>query len=219
MPNYQPNIPTGSVPFDLDYLNLLANFQQLDLAYGIDHIAFSDTSGVPPVGISGLHKKVTMPQSGAPGCQANQLVIFTGRLPSTNSALFYQRDSGGVIEVTGPYDPVPLTNNYSPMSGGGPVGTAYSAGYTVMIGGVIYQYGSYQVSSISPSTGTVKFPATFLNGASVVVNITPICKSGGATINNTFSVQSATVSATQFQWNAQTSTSEYTGFYWTAIGN
>lgn len=44
MPTYQPNIPTGLVDLDVDYLNLQGNFQVLNSTYGVDHVPFANTT-------------------------------------------------------------------------------------------------------------------------------------------------------------------------------
>ena len=41
---YNPNVPTGSVPLNVDYQNLQNNFKQLDLSFGVNHVLFSEAT-------------------------------------------------------------------------------------------------------------------------------------------------------------------------------
>ena len=122
--------------------------------------------------------------------------------------------------MTRNFTPKGLTNNYLPADGGGAVGTKFSAGYTFIPGGLIYQYGFYNngTSGITTSRQDLKFPFKFTNASSVIVTITPICKAGGTSVEDTFSYETGTVSTTQFTWNATTSTTAYQGINWVAIG-
>lgn len=244
MPVYNPNAPTGTVPLDQDYLNLQANFQQLDIAYGYDHVPFSNTSGLPPTlnGQSGLHQVIHMLAFStlATNPLNNNYPISLGTIPPSqpvpvsltgeifttqsndgynpDEIIWYQTGGGRLTQLSRNFQPLPFTNNYTAASGGA-VGTNFSAGATFIPGGLTYQYGSFTPGSIGTSSGIVKFPLKFINASSVIVSITAICKAAGSSINNTFSIKNGTVTAFQFQWNCQTSTSEYTGFTWTAVGN
>ncbi len=56
MPVYQPNIPTGTVNLDVDYLNLQGNFDQANIVYGTDHYPFDNATPN-----QGFHNVVTTP--------------------------------------------------------------------------------------------------------------------------------------------------------------
>jgi len=56
MPVYQPNIPTGTVNLDVDYLNLQGNFNQANIVYGTDHYPFDNATPN-----QGFHNLVTTP--------------------------------------------------------------------------------------------------------------------------------------------------------------
>ncbi len=244
IPTYQPNIPTGTVNLDQDYLNLQGNFQQLNIAYGLDHVAFSDTSGLPPTvnGISGLHKVIHMlsfstlatnplnnnyPISLVTVPPSQPLKVdLTGEIFTTESndgynpdqILWYQSGGARLTQLTRNFQPLPFKNNYTAASGGA-VGTDFNAGATFIPGALTYQYGSFTPGTISGSSGTIKFPLKFINASTVIVSLTAICKAGGTTVNSTFSIETGTVTATQFKWSCPTSTSAYAGFTWTAVGN
>lgn len=84
---------------------------------------------------------------------------------------------------------------------------------------LILQYGSSIPGSIisGHSIGTTSFPISF-SKVPFFIALSPISQVGGASINNTISVVTGTLDKTSFGWNWQTSTSQYTGFYWWAIG-
>jgi hypothetical protein len=42
--SYNPLVPTGSVPLNVDYQNLQNNFQQLDTSFGVNHVLFSEAT-------------------------------------------------------------------------------------------------------------------------------------------------------------------------------
>ena len=52
---FNPNVPTGLVPLDQDYLNLQNNNQALDNVYGVNHLKFSNSTGN-----KGKHTQVEM---------------------------------------------------------------------------------------------------------------------------------------------------------------
>jgi len=132
--------------------------------------------------------------------------------------LWYQSGGGRLTQLTRNFQPLPFTNNYTAASGGA-VGVNFNAGATFIPGALTYQYGSFIPGTISGSSGIVKFPLKFINATTVIVTITPIAKDASTNINNTFSLINASTTTTQFQWTCQTSTSQYTGFTWTAVGN
>src|ERR1700722_1105497 len=231
MPIYQPGIPTGTVKLSSDYLNLQNNFNQLNVAYGVDHVQFSDTTGAPPGGRSGLHTAVHLndvsttatnpPNNYPPVFPAAYHLTCCVFATQSNDVLWMMRGAGDTIQLSRNFTPSLLTNNYAAADGSGNVGTMYSAGYTFLPGALSYQYGSVNFGSGGiPSTPlTVKLPLKFINASSVIVSLTAISKASGATINETIGLVSGSVTTTQFQWNAQTSTSQYVGITWTAVGN
>lgn len=107
MPAYQPNIPSGTVNLDVDYTNVLGNFQQLNIVYGTDHYPFDNATPN-----QGFHNKVTTPAfvasppTGLPP-------------PTTTNPIFYafqQYPALGVLQYSrGPSSAVPtaLTKLYS----------------------------------------------------------------------------------------------------------
>jgi hypothetical protein len=228
MPTYQPNIPTGSVPLNQDYLNLQGNFQQLEIAYNRDHVPYSDTSGVTPPGISGMHKALHMvPVSTVASNPPNNQPIngYTattgfGQLLSaqindginTDTALFW---------LTGGNRLAQLTRNFTPSF----IGTSGSTnGYTFIPGGLIVQFGfinstttsSFQTVTFSTQPNNIAFPnACFAVFTQPYGSGTPPAAGRTATVE----IRKSTISNTKFDWVYVTTSGEYSGFWWIAIGN
>jgi hypothetical protein len=230
MPTYQPNVPTGTVDLDQDYLNLQGNFQQLDIAYGYDHVAFSDTSGLPPTvnGISGLHKVIhalanTVTSGGDP---VNYPIVpptpvaLTGEIFTTESndgfgvdeILWYQTAAGKLSQ---------LTSNIVPK-----VSSGTEFGYTFLAGGLIMQWGvaTSSFGSSGTTTGSVLFTTSSRNknfpNACFNVQMTLLGASGSSQTLQLDSNTSPNPRPTGFTWRFTTAPSgtSYTGFYWIALG-
>lgn len=238
MPTYQPNIPTGSVPLNADYLNLQGNFQQLNVAYGYDHVPFSDTSGLPPTpnGISGLHKAIhqvpvsTVASNGPTNQPINGYTATTGFNQilsaqindgiNTDTALYSLTSGNRLQQLTRNFVPVPSSPN----------------GYTFIPGGLILQWGFVNGSHAMGSppvnvfdagdTGTVTFATSNIAFPNSIINVfTQVyftsTSSQGAPSNSsaiTISIDFATMTKTQFKWKFVGSGSSYTKFTWYALG-
>ncbi len=214
MPTYQPNIPTGTVDLDQDYLNLQANFQQLDIAYGYDHVAFSNTSGLPPTvnGQSGLHKVIHMlanstlatnPANNYPPTAVTP-VSLTGELFTTQSndgldtdtILWYQSASGKLSQ---------LTRNITPSLG--------NNGYTYLPGGILLQWGRFNPASAT--TVVVTFTQPFVNN---IFNIQLTYRVDDSSTIRSGVLDSPSPNKNGFTWIGN-STSSLKFIYWMAIGN
>lgn len=223
--SYQPGIPTGTVSLDVDYQNLQNNFQQLDTQFGIDHIPFSNTSGIPPGGVNGYHTSVHFnPQSTTvtdppnnydptnsnplsyPAATAGFGQMFSCQVNdgiNTDESLYYL--SGG-NRLTA------LTRNFAP--------TASTNGQTFLPGGLILQWGykSGLSGSWPTSQQTLNFNTNNIDftNACFAVFITFI----GPSSTSTGDICINSVSKTDFKWQfTGSSSASYDGFYWWAIGN
>lgn len=195
MPTYQPGIPTGLVDLDVDYQNLQDNFQQLNIAYGVDHVPFSDTSGVPPGGISGMHTIIHLQSNAAPSAVATVGQLFNTNQNdniNTDTVLWFLTGGGRLLQ---------LTRNFVP--------TLNTNGATFLPGGIILQWGTQAL----PGTGTTNFLVR--NTAVYNVQTTLI---GDSSSSNIVSVIATTAgNPGKFTWNF-TGSSSYTSFFWMAIG-
>lgn len=199
MPTYQPNIPTGAVPLNQDYLNLQGNFQQLNIAYGGDHVPFSDTSGNPPSGQSGMHTIIHLQPQSPPTALAGIGQFYDTTInDSINSdqILFF---------LTGGNRSMQLTRNFQPVNA--------AKGATFLPGGLILQWGTITAAAKNALTAAsfqMDFPfacyslqATLSAGTSgSVITVIP----NSPTING-------------FSYFINTSSSQSLNFTWMALGN
>lgn len=209
MPVYNPNIPTGTIPLNQDYLNLQNNFNQANIAFGGDHVPFTDTSGLPPTGITGMHTPIHMvpiststtnPPNNYP---PNGYTAVTGYGQLINAVCNdgYSTDNT-LFFLTGKNRLQQLTRNLTPQ--------AVTNGYTFIPGGLILQWGTASITG----SKTVSFnAATSINILNMQTTFI-----GSSSSSNTLSIVSVTPgSPGSFTWNFTGSTS-YTQFYWVAIG-
>src|SRR5271169_782369 len=225
MPTYQPNIPTGTVPLDQDYLNLQGNFQQINVAYGVDHVPLTNYTGVPPGGQSGMHTAihqvpVSTVSSNPPNNQPiNGYTAVTGY----NQVISAQINDGintdtALFNLTGGNKLQQLTRNFVPTATFTNTPATTGSGYTFLPGGLIYQFGLYDAGSGGvAASGTITFPLPF-PGNIFNIQLQMISKSGGTSSDHTLYVQLDKITKTNFLWQIDTATSAVTGIYWTAIG-
>jgi len=197
-----PNNPADDQP------DMKENFNSIDDLIEVDHYSFDDSLG-------GLHKQSTYPVESVPSTSAGQVAVYADT--SGQSQLFATTD-GGAIE----YQLTRMIDASQASFGGFVAGTvepgyAMTTGWTFLPGNLLFQYGIVTRASISPSDISVTFPVTF-SSTNIVVTVTPISKSSGSIDNNTASVRSTSVVTTGFTCKFQTSTADYRGFTWTAIG-
>lgn len=207
MPNFTffTTIPATNNSPSSDQPKMLTNNVSTNSILAVDHFTFNDNLG-------GIHKQVTLQNT---NLLAGQQVLVTAST-SGQTQVFAKPDAGGNnYQLTRFID-----NKFTLFA----TDTVYpgaqafeNGGWTFLPGGLLFQYGSSLPGSVSPSTGTTNFPIAF-TGVPFCVMLSPVSKAGGANINNTVSLVTGTLGNTSFGWNWQGSTTQYTGFYWTAIG-
>lgn len=159
---YQPNIPTGTVDLDQDYLNIQGNFQQLDTQFGVDHIPFSD----PTASIHGYHEDIHFnPISTTITNAPNNYIAATATpqgVPPTTPGfgqLFSAQVNDGINTdqslywISGGGRTIPLTRNLTPVSA--------TNGYTCLPGGLILQWGTF--TAVSTTATSQSFNINFPN--------------------------------------------------------
>lgn len=213
MSTFNPLVPTGLVNLDEDYKNLQLNFAQTNTSFGIDHKPLTDSSSN-----NGYHTVVHLvpfstttsnPPNNQPIVSPSTVAgigeLFDAEINdgvNTDEALFFKTGGGRLIQ---------LTRNFVPVSS--------NNGYTFLPGGLILQWG--QINSVNSSfttltfsTANIAFPTSCFNiwtqpyGSGTVAG-------GSATVD----IRKSTISNTSFQWAFVTNSSQYTGFFWAAIGN
>lgn len=207
--NYQPGIPTGSVPLNQDYLNIQGNFQQLDTSFGVDHVAFSNGTN------NGYHTDIHLvPVSVFPPpttSAAGQLYCNTVNDGVNNDTALYFLTAGGRN--------IKLTENFSPVTGGN--------GYTFLPGGLILQWGVVNGTHggflNGGDTGTVTFATSniaFPNNCFSVWTQLQFTNGSPPSSTNTGTVGVASnFTKTAFNWACTTNSGSYTKFFWVALGN
>lgn len=190
---YQPNIPTGSVPLNQDYLSIQNNFSTLNNLYSVDHIPLNNNVGTPP---DGYHKAIHLVPQAPPTAVAGYGELYAQNLNdgiSSGEQLWYQFISGSAVTIN-----YPLTRNFQPL--------AASPGYTFLPGGFIMQWGN----GASKATIMFNVAAAFTNVFSIQVTPTSflIGSAPGVSLSGT----------TTFTSQNGTPGGNY-NFYWVAIGN
>ncbi len=112
---YQPGIPTGSVPLNQDYLNLQANFSQINSQFLIDHVPLTSTSGSPPNGYHTVIHLANQTVDPVASVSAGQIYSKLATIPpGGDSQLFFETPLGGVQQISGHSA---LANGYAWVSG------------------------------------------------------------------------------------------------------
>ncbi len=204
MTMYQPNIPTGLVNLDEDYLNLLHNFQQLDTSFGINHIKYS----VAPN--NGKHTFVEMPiSSGIPTPLTGSEGTLYTKTSSAVSELFYTPDNSG--------NQYQLTRTISASFTKFGNSTAYTAnhtgGWTFLPGGLILQYG-IRTNISGSASGAITFPIVFPSGLAPFSITQTLKRTSGRPV----AIDSA-VAVTASGYSYQLDSTGSVAIQWMAIGN
>lgn len=214
MPTYNPGIPTGTVPLNLDYQNIQNNFTVLNTLYNTDHVPLTNTD----VTISGYHQTIhSVPFSTtssnppnnqpvvAPTAVTGVGEIFTAIINdgvNTATALYFQTDTGLLTQLTRNFLPVGNTN-----------------GYTFLPGGLILQWGSKTVApganTVTFATNNIAFPANCWN----VIAVPFYTGSGTSSASQAVYIAQDTLSKTKFDYSLVANSSGIKGFFWIAIGN
>lgn len=223
MTAYQPGIPVGTTPLDQDYLNIQANFQQLDTTYGVDHIAYStvDNNGyhtsvhLVPVSTTATNPPNNQPVD-PPATTAGIGQVFSAEIndgATTDTALYFLSGDGVVTQLTTP--------SAAPVAG--------TSGYTFLPGGLILQWGFVVGTHGSDGhfnggdNGNVLFVTSNIDFPKNCFNIWAqpfYTGSGTPTSHNSgvFVIRDNFTNLT-FHWHYSGSTASYTSFSWWALGN
>ena len=197
---YNGGIPDAPNNPSVDQPKMKTNTDSINGIIGVDHVGFN-VSTVPPTG--GYHTIIhSVLQGSDPAQIANigQLYIknYTPPGGSTDTQLFFKTGAGGTSQLTG--------------------NKALNNGYQ-WLGGVLIQWG--QVTSTASTFQTLTFST---NNIPFPTNcFTVITQPYGAGTPSgsqaTVQIRKSTVSNTSFEWAFITNGSNWTGFYWVAIGN
>lgn len=224
---YQPGIPTGTVNLNVDYQNIQENFQQLDTQFGVDHVPFSNTGGIPP---NGYHTNVHLNPFSTTVTNAPNNFIPSVAIPQgvpTSSPGYGQLFSCQVN------DGYAVDQSLYWLSGGGRLFTllrnispvANANGYTCIPGGFIMIWGIVNISLAPAIVNFNSVSGKSFTNACFNVSLTMISKPAGPPTppppSSSFeiSIQSGTVSTTGFTAIPSGNQAGYQSFYFLAIGN
>jgi len=91
--SYNPAVPTGSVPLNVDYQNLQNNFQQLDTSFGVNHVLFSEPTNNGKHTIVSLLNQLDQP---ADDTTSGTIYSFPGYAPSGGDHQLYYKSPNTV---------------------------------------------------------------------------------------------------------------------------
>ena len=190
-----PNNPSNDQP------KMLANTNSINNIIGVDHFTFS---GINPGKHTVIHTPI--PQTVSPGTGTLEWAYYTKQLTSGAVETFWQRPNiapGGAD--------IQMSTNVTP--------TATANGYTFIPGGLIIQWGF--INSTASSFTDLKFITANVNFPNNCFSVFTQPYGSGTVPGSqaTIDIRKSTVSTTGFQWAFITNSTEYTGFYWWAIGN
>jgi len=195
---YNPGIPTGTVNLDQDYLNLQANFTQLDAHFKVNHYPLTDISAN-----LGKHTVIQFPQqSPAPTAAVSEIALF-GFAGAGGTDLVMVRDGNVATQthLTTAKMPFPI-----PGAGVGQDGRSWLPGEIMLIWG-----------SFNPNVDiNVLFHGGGFPNFCVNLQLTVAANANNPTIRQY--LRSATLSKTGFQWGGSVN-SDITAVYYLAIGN
>jgi hypothetical protein len=197
MSTYQPNIPTGTVNLDQDYLNIQGNFQQLDTSFAVDHLPFSNQTAQ-----NGYHKEVHLVPMSTPSPTVGYGQLFNATINdgiNTDQTLYFLT-GGGLLQQ--------LTRNF--------VRSAAQTGYTFLPGGLILMWGlatgippDGNLAVVFPKIqGSIAFPTNCFN-----VQLTGLRNNNGG--DGVF-LSSGSVTIDGF--TIRNGSGTINSAYWTAIG-
>jgi hypothetical protein len=208
-------VPTGTVKLNQDFLNLRGNFSQLDTTFGVDHTKFSNGTAQNGYHTTAHFIPFSTPSTNPPDNYPPVVPVAVSTIGelfccrtndgiNTDSTLFFQSGGGRLMQ---------LTRNLTIL--------AANNGYTFIPGGFILQWG--QITSVASTFQTLTFATNniaFPNKCFCIFTQpygtgTPPSSDEQATVD----IRKSTVSATSFEWCYKTNSSQYTGFYWIALGN
>lgn len=161
MTTYTSNIPQPSDDPSQSQDQILQNFQSLNTANSVNHIAYNDAD-------EGKHKFLQMPEQGsAPTTAADEGAVYT-KVSNSTTELFWRRESNGTeVQLT---DGTP---------------TAAGKGETFLPGGILIQWGTgtgtsggSAVSFLTSFTTIYQVVATAQNTSGTSVAVESITNAG-----------------------------------------
>lgn len=189
---YNNNVPFSSNDPADDQPQMLLNTQSISSWCNIDHYGYKNANG-------GLHRQVTFAGNNVPSTPVSPPVLFTQISNSLPQLFFY---SGGSTKTTDQY-------------------TLTSEGSTFLFGGIIMKWGFVSFTGGSThKAGDVVFPKPFPNDCFNVSATLIVLNISVTNPRNTIAVTALTTTQFTAVYNGESpGSTNYPGFFWTAIGN
>lgn len=228
MPTYQPNIPTGTVDLNIDYMALQGNFQTLNTTYGIDHVPFANSTPA----VNGYHGDIhfnpfstvatsvtpnnyisdnqypaqgTVPP-GAPPTVAGIGQLFSAQVNDSIGAA-----DTGLYWLSGNGLKVAMTRNFVPSHA--------ANGYTYLPGGIILQWGVKAVTSTHWPTSDQTLTFTSVGNLAFPNACLAVFTTFRGNSGSQGDIGINAINPINFHWQfGGDSSASYNGFYWAAIG-
>ncbi|SRR5258706_4072890 len=203
IPTYTPGYPPDGSSLGQTKSVIRNNLDGTFQTLGIDHVNNNGQPGGKPAGYHTVIHSVPQGSNPAPVAGYGQLFSKTINSFTTDQALFWETGAGLIQQLTVNLTPSPAAN-----------------GYTFLPGGLILQWG--KINSTASSFQTLTFATSNIAFPNNCFGIwTQVYGNSGtpATSTGNVEIRQSTLTRTTFQWAFVTSSSQYTGFYWWALGN
>jgi hypothetical protein len=186
---YTLGIPDGPHNPSADQPLMQMNNDAINTLIGIDHIAFNANLG-------GYHNDIHFVTQAMDPVKIGGIGQLYTKTISSDVGLFFESGNGVVTQLTGGIAPNPVAN-----------------GYTILPGGVIFQWGSITGSPIANGQ-VVTFPLPY---PTAVFSIT-FGPQSNSTNDKTISITTGSVGLSGFTVSCS-GTSLFQRLYWMALGN
>lgn len=199
------NIPQPNDDLSVSQGQVKNNFLTSNTSFGVNHYPFNDGTVN-----NGKHKRVDIVAGAVPASNGGEGNLYT-KQPASYTNLFYTQDAS-----SNEYQMTRIITTSFPKFATNTALSVGNGGWTFLPGGMLFQYGSATVNfnTSGNKQGTITFPVAFTN-IPYAINVT-LTSASGSSSAHVLSVFSVGVSS--FKWNLDDTSSQYTGFYWTAIG-
>jgi hypothetical protein len=205
--SYNGTIPNPPDDPANDVAQMQTNASSIASLIAIDHIGFNIANG-------GYHNVIHFQNQtgGDPATIAGFGQEYT-KTANSDQQLFYKSGGGVVTQLTGPNSPVAADYGYTWLPGG----ILLQWGYVFGTHGSSAHFNGGDTGTVTFSSANIKFPNNLFG-----VWANPFYNSNTTSVPSsqaTIAVDYYTASATSFNWAFITSSSQYTAFFWVAIGN
>lgn len=193
---YNFNIPAAPNNPAVDQPKMQTNTNNVNTILIQDHIGFEKQNG-------GRHKVVHTWDNVTDPAPTAGFGQYYSKTVGSDILAFYESALGVITQLTGPTAPSASANGYVYLGGG-----------LLLQWGIITNINFTDFVPLAFSTANINFPNNCF-GVFCQIFGSSTKPSGAATVE----IQGSSVNRTGFNWYVFSNSSQYTGFYWWAIGN